>query len=299
MSVCVVGGTGFIGRHLCEALHRTGISAVTTSRAPDHAFLNLHAPSIRGISLDDPELWHEIARAQAIVYLGSSTKPGLNWRAPDHEIGIDVASMARFVRRAFDVNPSCHVVYASSGGAIYGGQYNSPIREDKDVFPATAYALGKHLSEQTLRFYTYIDRHHVSVLRIANPVGRWQNGSRHGLVSAAVRASLSADEITIYGEGQNVRDYFDADELAELMVKVALESRGGFRVYNVGSGVGHTELEILALVQETLGQPIKYQFRPARPFDTQYAVICAKKIFCDYGWETSLSLQQTIRKLVS
>lgn len=296
MSICVVGGTGFIGRHLCQALHRHRLDSFSTSRTPDHEFLKHYSPTVVGVSLDDKTLWHRIAEARAIVYLGSSTKPGSTWRAPSDEIEFGVGGTARFIRRVLDINPDCHIVYASSGGTIYGN-YQRPVNESDAIAPVTSYALCKQLTEQVLRFHATIDRASVTVLRIANPVGYWQIGGRHGLVSALVKAAMTSSEILIYGDGENVRDYFDADDLAEAIIAVVRAPSNSFQILNVSSGQGRSDRDIITLVESTLGKNIRSAYQAAREFDLRYAVLDPSRIFEAYGWRADTPLETTVRKM--
>jgi UDP-glucose 4-epimerase len=297
MKLCIVGGTGYLGKHLCQALHSRNIPTVTTSRAPDQEFLRKFAPSVRAVAVDDPLLLQELASSTALIYLGSSSRPGISWRSPTHEIESNLGATARIVRQALDANPSCHIIFASSGGTIYGPGHTCPISESTAEAPATAYGLGKLLAEKTLEFYTRTGRHGVTVLRIANPVGRWQAGSRHGFVSAVVQSALSSKAVTIYGDGQNIRDYIDADELAHLFLQVAETSFGGFRIYNVGSGTGLSEIEVLKSAEEILGRKVAFDVAPARPFDLKYAVLDPTRIIDEFGWRAALDINSIITKL--
>ena len=69
--------------------------------------------------------------------------------------------------------------------------------------------------EATLNLLSAAEGNSVTILRIANPIGRWQLGRKHGFVTTAVQAGLAGKPLTLFGSGTNVRDYFDADDFAE------------------------------------------------------------------------------------
>lgn len=292
MTVCIFGGTGFIGRHLCELLNRTNVNAVTTSRNPDLSFLATWAPSVRAVRLEDPMLHEEIKNASSIVYLAEPTKPSWDEGQIERELKSSLSTMQRIVR----TNPSADFIYTSSGGQIYGRGCGQPALETQIPAPETAYAHAKYMAEQTLQSIARTEGTNLTVLRIANPVGRWQYLGRHGFVSAAVEACLTDGELTIFGEGANQRDYFDADDLAELIIQL-INSPKAHGVFNVGSGVGRTELFVTRLIEDLTGRAIRCRHLPARPSDIPYAVVDPTRAHIELGWRAKTSLQSTIEKM--
>jgi UDP-glucose 4-epimerase len=252
---------------------------------------------VTAIPIDDPRVWREIATAKVFIYLGGGSLPSTSWRSPTHEIEANVLSAVSVIRRVLDVNPSCHIVYASSGGQIYGSGHVSRLDEAAQVAPATAYALGKQLVEATLGFFSRTEGAVVTVLRIANPVGKWQLGGRHGFVSAALNAQFFGRPITIHGDGKNERDYFDADDLAELLESFAASNHRNAGTYNIGSGRGRTEREVIETIERVTGLPVPYTNAPARPFDLQYAVLDPSRAAIELGWRASSSLEDVVVKL--
>lgn len=298
MDVVVIGGTGFLGRHLLEYLHKQDISACSVSRSPDHEFLRKYAPSIIGYGIDDPSVWSAISTARAIVYLAGSSRPGSSWSAPGIDIDGSVGPLARFVRRTMDTNASCRFVYASSGGTVYGRSHRRPIAEDSPLSPVTSYALSKQLCENTMEFFGRLGLRSFVILRIANPVGRWQSDGRHGFVSAALRCAVSGVPLTVYGDGNNVRDYFDADELAELFALVCFKDDIPSRVYNIGLGSGSSETDVVRVIEGAVGRKMRVQYEAARPFDLRYAVLDVSRAGLELGWRAKLDLGGIVRKLL-
>lgn len=297
MKILVVGGTGFIARHLCERLHAEGVRGATISYNPSRSFLNVYAPSIQGLEIGSGEARDAFARAEVIVHLAHRSRPSSHLQGPQPEIETNVASAAGLFREILDINPQCHLVYVSSGGQVYGNGHDKPIPENASIAPITPYGLGKLLIEQVLDFFSRTRGASTTILRVANPVGRWQLDRAHGLVSAAVRAARSGETLTLFGDGGNSRDYFDADELAAFLASFADVSQRKTGVYNVGSGRGMTELDVVETVEHVLGRRISIGYAPARPFDLRYAVLDITKARNDLGWRPVVEIEESILKL--
>jgi UDP-glucose 4-epimerase len=296
LTICIYGGTGFIGRHLCEALSQRGISAMAISRKPDRDFLERFAPTVSGISLGSPEVAEALKRAEIIFYLASGTRPASSPLDPSHEL-TQVAHGVELINILRETNPRCHVIYTSSGGQIYGAGHVAPIAETAMPMPATAYALGKLMMENMLTFSARVSGLGVTILRLANPVGRWQLGRGHGFVSAAV-ASLQSKALTVFGDGGNVRDYFDADELGLFLARFADPAFRPQGTYNIGSGQGVTEREVIAMLEGITGRTIPVAFAAARPFDLRYAVLNVERARDELGWKPRADLRSTMRRIL-
>lgn len=298
MTICVFGGTGFVGRHLCQELHIRGIAACVVSRNPDRQFLADHAPSVAALEIGSAELSTTLERASVVIYLASNSRPASNPLDPSHELG-QAADAATLMARLQAVNPGCHVVFASSGGQIYGRGHEAPIPESTPPSPPTAYALGKLIMENMLLFFARTSQLGVTILRVANPVGRWQFDKGHGLVAAAIRSMKLNQSLTIFGDGGNTRDYFDVEQLVQLLARFDDPRFRPQGTFNIGSGHGMTERDVIAMLEGLTGRRLDVVFAPARPFDIRYAVLDIARAQAELGWDPEVDLSRTVSKIVS
>lgn len=299
MGLVILGGTGFIGRHLCQALAAAEAPATVLSFRPDHGFLAAHAPGLRAFELETEEARAALGAADTVIHLGHLSRPASNPDAEEMEIGQNVEPAVRLFADLAARRPGARVLYVSSGGQIYGPGHASPIPETAPAQPTTPYALGKHLIEQALLYFAGKGQVRATILRLANPVGSWQLGGRHGFVSAAVQQTLRGAPLTLYGAGGNMRDYFDADELGAFLARLARDPEAPDGLFNLGSGIGLTERDVLAEVAATLGRTPTIETRPARGFDLPYAVLDTARARGALGWAPRLRLDATIRKLAA
>ena len=265
---------------------------------PSLTFLRTWAPSIPGLELGSADARAALGRADVVIHLAHRSRPSSNPREPHVEIESSVIDRVRLFQEVLEANPSCHLVYASSGGQIYGPGYEQPIPETAHTRPTTPYSLGKSMIEQALAYLARVNGTDTTVLRIANPVGRWQLDRAHGFFAAAVRAARADEQLTIFGDGLNVRDYFDADDLADLLANFADPAHRMTGMFNIGSGRGMTERDVIEVVEATVGSRIRCVHAPARSFDLAYAVLDVTKARRQLGWSPATPIEQTVKKLV-
>ncbi|MEM7546024.1 MAG: NAD-dependent epimerase/dehydratase family protein [Pseudomonadota bacterium] len=297
MGVTIIGGTGFIGRHLAKELSARGVPATAISSRPDYRFLSEHAPTVQGAELGTSEASSALESATVVIHLAHRSRPASNLEGEANEIAENVEPAARLFSQLASLEAGVRIIYASSGGQIYGASHGTPIPESAASEPQTSYALGKHMIEQLLHYQSSRGKIRPTILRIANPVGQWQLGGRHGLVSAAVTAARSGAPLSLFGDGANMRDYFDADEFASLLADLATDPNCPDGTFNIGSGIGLTERDVFDAVETELNVSLQIDQKPARGFDLPYAVLDIALARRELGWNPKVPLAQTIGKL--
>lgn len=295
----ILGGTGFIGKHLSAALSARDRQAVVVSRAPDFDFLESYAPGVTGVEL--PRMLNDaddyFRAASSLVYLASTSVPATYANQPWNELSANVQPAFELFDRALTVNPDLRVVFISSGGVIYGPGHSVPITEDAPLAPISAYGYGKLAIEEAIRFLGRTKGLNYAILRVSNPVGRWQANRTHGIVTVALRASKAGETLSLFDGGSQVRDFLDADDLAEAIIAAA-DARGlTAGTWNIGSGVGRSIVEVVDLVSEVTGLRIARTSLPKRAVDVPYAVLDCAKAQRDLGWSASTPLVDTISSI--
>jgi len=294
--IIIVGGTGFLGRHFRDLLSAKGEKSVTVTRnlaeaqqyaAPGEQFVA--AEEFRGKLAENM-----ISTTSAVVYLAASSTPSAFAETPWLEISQTVAPISEFMLRFAAINPNAKLIYISSGGAIYGNSEAGAAREDQQLVPISAYGLGKQMVEQALQFGGRAYGLKYNILRVSNPIGRHHRNGRQGVVPAAIRSLLAGTEFTMFGDGSVVRDYIDADDVAEAMWEAYRDTQFDCRIWNVGSGVGYSLLQILELVQTISDRKLRIQRLPVRKVDVKRIVLNCERISADLGWFPKRDIAQTI-----
>lgn len=292
----LIGGGGFLGTHVRSLLAQRGVGDVAVvARNPASA-----TSTGREIWLSSREFEAEpgdrlIEAARCIVCLATASVPSTFAREPWNEVQENVYPMMRLLDRIATRNDRVRLVYLSSGGTVYGQVKTTvPLTEQEPLAPISAYGLGKVMIEQAVCFTGRTKAMRYSILRVANPVGIHAHESAQGLVVAALRAICTQIPLDIFGDGSHVRDYLDADDVAEAILAAAGDRERSGAVWNVGSGQGRSNMDILKLVGRVAQRPVPFRFVPARGIDVARVVLDCAKIKDDLGWRARRDLFDTI-----
>jgi len=296
----IFGGTGFLGKHLCAMLHNHKYSDVmVVSRNPDRGFLERFAPSVRSVSLSDflqsPTSfdWDR----KNIVYLAGNSTPSTFAGAPWREFSENVAPTFVLFKQLHESFPSAKFVYISSGGTVYGKDHCEPIQEDAHLEPISAYGLGKVVSEKTLEFLGRTEGVNFDILRVSNPVGKWQSNPTQGVVNVMVRAVTSNRPIQLFGDGSYIRDFLDADDVAIAIMKFCNLPAASNAAWNIGSGTGTSIAEVVRLIEEHFQIRAEKQFLPTRELDVRYSVLDCRKVKAVLNWSAGGDVGQMLKGL--
>lgn len=286
--IVLIGGTGFLGKHLCELLHKNKVSSVTFSRNPDQDFLSQYAPSIIAYSLENGiDAVHEeiFAKATAIIYLASQSFPGTHSYDINNELQGNISDVVSTLSSAVAVNPNIDIKFISSGGTVYGPGFDAPISEKAKTNPITPYAFGKISSESYIRYLANTSGCTYTIFRVSNPVGRWHKNPEQGFIGASLQRVLDDQPIFLYGDGSVIRDYIDAGEVAEaILMSINNPSASKNKTWNVGSGKGYSLMELIKLFKVIVKPEISIKCLPHRGIDLPYNVLDCSLIEKELGW---------------
>jgi len=248
----VTGGAGFIGSHLVDRLLEIGDRVVVVdnlsagrrehvNRAAEFHEVDIRSPGVRDLvrSVSPDVVFHLAAQMSVAV---SAREPVL-----DADINVlGTLNVLEGVRGASSDGRMARVVFASSGGAVYGEPDSLPALETHPCRPVSPYGASKAACETYLGTYRFVYGLDYSILRLANVYGPRQDPhGEAGVVAIFGNAMLKDEPIRIFGDGTDERDYVYVGDVVtafELAGRAAAKSTGP---YNIGSGEG-TSVEALA-----------------------------------------------------
>lgn len=293
MTILVTGGAGFIGSHVADALLDRGhdvhvlddLSSGTRAKAPDEA--PLHVLDVR-----DPEAAALIEREQFEVLVHHAAQMDVRASVADPEFDADVNICGLLnLMEAGRENGLRKVVFASTGGAIYGEPDYTPQDEDHPLRPVSPYGVAKLASEKYLYFYrSQYDLETVS-LRYANIYGPRQNPhGEAGVVAIFAREMLTGGEPVINGPGEQTRDYVYVGDVVR--ANLAALDYDGSGVFNVGTARETSVNELFRMLRDETGAEVEEQHGPAKPGEQQRSVLGYEKAREELGWRPTVSLQE-------
>jgi UDP-glucose 4-epimerase len=186
------------------------------------------------------------------------------------------------------------VVFASSGGTIYGDQPISAFSELDVPEPVSPYAVGKLAVEGYLRYFRRTHGIDTISLRIANPYGHRQEGSRgQGFIAIALHAVAEGRPVTVFGDGAMVRDYVHVTDVADVIAAVTGRPHE-HDVYNLGSGHGVSLVELLEIVERVTGRRPLLEFAETPRSFVHRSVLDISRITDEFGVVPVVSIEDGI-----
>jgi len=298
----ILGGGGFIGRHvalrLAAAGHRVSLAG---RRAPERAF----PPEIAGqIDWQFLELgsadWDRVIAGMDVVHhyawgslpASANANPGGDLRS---NVGAVIDLLDALQRRG-----GGRVIFSSSGGTVYGKLHETPVRETHPVAPINAYGAGKAAAETYFSLYRAMHGIDCRIARIANPYGAGQNLSHgQGAVTTFIDNALRERTITIWGTGEVVRDYVFIGDVADCLVRLAAAPRDETFIFNVGSGMGVSLNGIITELETQLGRSLNVSRTAPRPIDVPVSILSIERARKLLGWSPLVPFAEGIARTVA
>ncbi len=289
--VLVLGGSGFIGSHLVDALVKHGAHVRVLSRHPSS-----HCPPIPGVEYhyadftDITSVSESLFDVDIVFHLISTTIPATAHLDPIADINGNLLPTVRMLQLLRDVGVN-RLIFLSSGGTVYGNSTSALIREDIERNPLSSYGIVKVAIENYIAMFSSQHGLKSLVLRVSNPYGpRQSRPGIHGVIPTFFQRILAGEEIRIWGDGSNVRDYLYISDLITALLKCVENDVSG--VYNLGSGQGTALTEVLSIIEEVSGRRANVRFLPPREFDVDKIVLDISRLRSALDWSPLISLRE-------
>lgn len=280
----MLGGGGFIGTNLCRALVARGADVSAFGRQAHFPRALEGVRWVMGDFADRAAVARAVEGREIVFHLVAGSIPDSSNRDPLGDLLSNVAPTLQLldICRSSGVR---RVVFVSSGGTVYGVPAAVPIPETAATEPISAYGVSKLAIEKYLRVYQRLHGMEYQVARLSNPFGPYQrHDRRQGVVAALLYRALHHIPVEIWGDGRVIRDFLYIDDAIEALLKLSLYD-GPYRVFNVGSGIGRSVLDVLADIGSVLGgDVIRRDFRSGRAADVPVNVLETGLIERETGW---------------
>lgn len=290
--ILVLGASGFVGRRLVTTLAEAGHGVIALARRTPAPAYPEEVEAITA-SLDNTTVIENLLlHCKAVFHVASDSTPGTTASQPALEAGLNLLPTLRLLE-SLQKFPHVPLVYLSSGGAIYQALESGALTEASGAKPPSYYGAGKIAIENFINAFTCQHGARALILRPSNFYGPGQHFRRgFGLVPTLFRHVVSKTPMSIWGDGEIVRDYLFIDDFLDLCLRIVESnfSFSTFEVCNAGSGCGHSINEVCDLVEAATGTTFVRNYLPSRSVDVKRIVLNASKAKEIFGWEATTSL---------
>ena len=298
MKILVTGGAGFIGSHLLQLLQgQQGVEVVVYDNLSSGR--REHVPkAIRLVEGDvrDAEGLANLFASEgfdSVVHLAAQTMVPYSLSHPEEDCQINLLGVINILEccRKYAVK---HIVFSSSA-AVYGDNLNIPLHEEEKPMPTSAYGITKMASEHYLRMYHDLYGLNTTVLRFANVYGERQGaGGEGGVVSIFCKLLAAGQGVTVFGNGEQTRDFVYAGDIAEALWRGSqLE---GHHVINISTQKETSVNQLLAAFKQAVGREFPVQYAPIREGDIFRSVLANGRCVELLGFCPAMNLQEGVAR---
>ncbi len=296
---CVIGGTGFIGSHVIRVLleRKRKITVIDRNPVPPKNFPE-EVHYLAGDYSDYNFLMKTLQGADEIINLAYSTVPKTSFEDPIQDIISNLPATVRLFQAA-SILAVKKVILVSSGGTVYGKALKLPITEDHPTNPISPYGITKLAIEKYAMMFKELNALPLVCVRPANAYGEGQKPfTGQGFIATAIAAIIKRQDISLYGETGTVRDYVYVTDIAK-GIAAALEHGTPGSYYNIGSGIGRSNKDVLAAIfplAQSSGFRPQVKILPPREFDVPVNILDSKKLAAETGWKAAVSFEEGIER---
>lgn len=299
IKTCVIGGTGFIGRHMVDLLVKKGRSVTVIGRKH---------PELVNFSKDVIYFAHDygdtfflekvLSNTEEIICLAYTTNPKTSSDNPSGDITTNLSPMVNLLGVASELNLKKFILI-SSGGAIYGQAQSIPIPENHPTNPISSYGITKLAIEKYALMFHQTKNLPLIIIRPSNCYGPGQVPfTGQGFVGTAIASILTSSKIQLFGQNKVIRDHLYISDAAQGIFLAMTKGKIG-SCYNMGTGIGTTNREILEFLKpmaKSHGLNVKSSFLPKRFFDVEKNVLDSSKMTRETSWQPNVSLDKGLIK---
>jgi len=299
MNVLVTGGAGFIGSHIVDALVQQGHKVTVVDNLSTGSAQNLNP---RGrfyeMSICDSELSEvfEEEKPEVVNHQAAQMVIQRSLQDPIFDAEQNILGSLNLILNCIRFGVK-KIIYASSGGAVYGEPEYLPVDERHPVNPIAQYGVSKHTVEHYLHIYSVQSGLDYVVLRYSNVYGPRQNPEgESGVVAIFARHMLKGQSPTIFGPGDKTRDYtYVADVASANLLAMQSDAKG---IYNIGTGVETSDREMFDTLAELLGYQGAPHYNQVRKGEIYRICLDYSKVLREMGWQPQASLREGLSQTI-
>lgn len=298
MEILITGGAGFIGSHILAQLQgRRDMDVVVFDNLSSGS--KEHVPA--GMELVEGDVCDEAAvdalfadhHFDAVIHLAAQTMVPTSVEQPVLDCQINLEGVLH-VLEACRIHGTGHILFSSSA-AVYGDNLHIPLKETERLVPTSPYGITKMTTEHYLRVYHELYGMDATVFRFANVYGERQGEKGEGgVVSIFCKLLSQRQGITVFGDGNQTRDFVYAGDIAQAIIR-ALPLKG-CHTMNVSTGQETSINDLIRSFEKAVGYTVPVQYTAPRTGDILRSVLSNEALKRDLGFVPAMDLEEGIRR---
>lgn len=295
MRMIMIGGSGFIGTAFIEYAASMDREIICC----DYCLPHKQYSTLRYILMQNESLafYRELLQKDDVVFiLKWKGVPAMCLENGRELIENNIVGTMTLVEACVEKQVK-KIIFASSGGAVYGNTESLPIKEEVPANPISLYAIQKLMVEEYLQYISRTEGINTIILRISNPYGPGQKPFGGQGIIATFMASVIMDKpVEIWGDGNCVRDYVYIDDLSRC-IAICMEKDMESGIYNVGSSKGISIFEICHEIEAITKKSVNYIVKEAGKNQVRDNILECSKIYDAIGWKYSVEMQEGLERI--
>lgn len=293
--IIITGGAGFLGRHLCRAIHSAGYEVKVIDLKENPEF-----PSVIADIQDTEKMKAEIRDAEAVFHLASLIEAGESVKYPQKFVDVNISGTVS-VLEAMRENGVKNFLFSSSA-AIYGEPQNTPIKEDDRTLPINPYGMTKLAMEALVSSYVASFQMTGVALRYFNLYGPEEHHEPEShAIPRFINQIVNDEEVTVWGSGEHQRDYIYIHDVVSAHLKalqLCKDQPEKYHYFNLSTERPTAVIDVVRMIEKKLNKQANVKNFPARPGDPLILVADATKAKQMLGWNAQMSLEEGISTTV-
>jgi len=306
-NILITGGLGFVGSNLAVKLHEMGNNVVITYRNPKRKYrlkpyendIESHKIDIR----DYNKLNSLIKKADIIFHLAAQTSHPESMKDSFYDTDVNVIGMLNVLESIRKDNKDAILVFTSTKGVV-GIPEELPVTEETPLKPLDVYSANKILCENYCRIFSHHYGIKYSILRLTNVFGERQQitSPRIGILNFFIGRAMKNEIITIYGDGEQKRDYNYITNVIDALILCATNENALGNTYFLGTNRGIKFKEMANKIVKMVGKgEVKHIPYPetAKKIEIGDFIVNYNKIKRDLGWEPKITFEDGLQKTIN
>ncbi len=303
MKVLITGGAGFIGSNIADFLIDKGNEVHVLDNLSTGFRKNINPKAeFHEMDIRSENAFETVSRGKfdIICHHAAQMDVRRSVREPLFDADVNIKGTLNILEAA-RIGEVKRIIYASTGGAVYGQPEHIPVKEDHPVNPICHYGISKHTVEHYLFLYRYLYGIDYVVLRYPNVYGPRQNPyGEAGVTAIFTLAYLTGASPLINGDGMQLRDYVHVRDIARAnWMSMDLERTDiTGEIFNIGFGIGRSVIELDSIIRGYTGSDLEPTFGPSLPEEILKIALDSSKAENTLGWEPEIEFEKGLKDLV-